>query len=167
MLKAYLSVIRASLILADMCGYHAQLSMVASYIDTISVIFIKGKSVREPWWLPLEFFLSIPFTYILSFLFWDLVLPSDEFLLPFWVSGLLRQLDKKAICFDHFYLPLLLLSSFFPFKILLCTLTISSYATNGLWKTYKTYIQLVRKEGVSFPLAFRLVLWARNLRQVA
>ena len=46
MLKAYLSVICASLILADTCGYHAQLSMVASYIDTISVIFIKGKLLK-------------------------------------------------------------------------------------------------------------------------
>ena len=41
MLKAYLSVIHTSLILADTCGYHAQLSMVASYIDMISVIFIR------------------------------------------------------------------------------------------------------------------------------
>ena len=46
MLKAYLSVIRASLILANTCGYHAQLSTVASYIDMISVIFIKGKSLK-------------------------------------------------------------------------------------------------------------------------
>ena len=46
MLKAYLSVICASLILADMCGYHAQLSTVASDIDMISVIFIKGKSLK-------------------------------------------------------------------------------------------------------------------------
>ena len=46
MLKAYLSVIHASLILADMHGYHAQLSMVASYIDMISVIFIRGKSLK-------------------------------------------------------------------------------------------------------------------------
>ena len=46
MLKAYLSVIRASLILADTCGYHTQLSMVTSYIDTISVIFIKGKLLK-------------------------------------------------------------------------------------------------------------------------
>ena len=46
MLKAYLSVICTSLILADMHRYHAQLSMVASYIDMISVIFIKGKSLK-------------------------------------------------------------------------------------------------------------------------
>ena len=46
MLKAYLSVIHASLILADMCRYHTQLSMVASYIDMISVIFIRGKSLK-------------------------------------------------------------------------------------------------------------------------
>ena len=46
MLKAYLSVIHASLILADMHGYHAQLSTVASCIDMISVIFIKGKSLK-------------------------------------------------------------------------------------------------------------------------
>ena len=46
MLKAYLSVICASLILADMHGYHTQLSMVASYIDMISVIFIRGKSLK-------------------------------------------------------------------------------------------------------------------------
>ena len=46
MLKAYLSVICASLILADMRGYHAQLSTVASYIDMISVIFIKGKLLK-------------------------------------------------------------------------------------------------------------------------
>ena len=46
MLKAYLSVIRASLILADMHGYHAQLSTVASYIDMISVIFIRGKLLK-------------------------------------------------------------------------------------------------------------------------
>ena len=46
MLKAYLSVICASLILADMCRYHAQLSTVASYIDMISVIFIKGKLLK-------------------------------------------------------------------------------------------------------------------------
>ena len=46
MLKAYLSVICTSLILADMCGYHTQLSTVASYIDMISVIFIKGKSLK-------------------------------------------------------------------------------------------------------------------------
>ena len=46
MLKAYLSVIWASLILADTHGYHAQLSMVASYIDMISVIFIKGKLLK-------------------------------------------------------------------------------------------------------------------------
>ena len=46
MLKAYLSVIRTSLILADTRGYHAQLSTVASYIDTISVIFIESKSLE-------------------------------------------------------------------------------------------------------------------------
>ena len=46
MLKAYLSVICTSLILADMHGYHAQLSTVASYIDMISVIFIKGKLLK-------------------------------------------------------------------------------------------------------------------------
>ena len=46
MLKAYPSVICASLILADTHGYHTQLSMVASYIDMISVIFIKGKSLK-------------------------------------------------------------------------------------------------------------------------
>ena len=46
MLKAYLSVICTSLILASMHGYHAQLSMVASYIDMISVIFIKDKSLK-------------------------------------------------------------------------------------------------------------------------
>ena len=46
MLKAYLSVICTFLILADMCGYHAQLSTVASYIDIISVIFIKGKLLK-------------------------------------------------------------------------------------------------------------------------
>ena len=46
MLKAYLSVICTSLILADMHGYHAQLSTVASYIDMISVIFIKSKSLK-------------------------------------------------------------------------------------------------------------------------
>ena len=46
MLKAYLSVICASLILADMRGYHAQLSMVASDIDMISVILIKGKLLK-------------------------------------------------------------------------------------------------------------------------
>ena len=46
MLKAYLSVIHTSLILADMRRYHAQLSMVASYIDMISVIFIKGKLLK-------------------------------------------------------------------------------------------------------------------------
>ena len=46
MLKAYLSVIHASLILADMHGYHAQLSTVANYIDMISVIFTKGKLLK-------------------------------------------------------------------------------------------------------------------------
>ena len=46
MLKAYLSVICASLILADTRGYHVQLSMVTSYIDMISVIFIKGKLLK-------------------------------------------------------------------------------------------------------------------------
>ena len=46
MLKAYLSVICASLILDDTHRYHAQLSIVASYIDMISVIFIKGKSLK-------------------------------------------------------------------------------------------------------------------------
>ena len=46
MLKAYLSVIHASLILADMRRYHTQLLTVASYIDMISVIFIKGKSLK-------------------------------------------------------------------------------------------------------------------------
>ena len=46
MLKAYLSVIHASLNSADMCGYHTQLSMVASDIDMISVIFIRGKSLK-------------------------------------------------------------------------------------------------------------------------
>ena len=46
MLEAYLSVICASLILADMHGYYAQLSMVASYIDMISVIFTKGKLLK-------------------------------------------------------------------------------------------------------------------------
>ena len=44
--KAYLSVICASLTPADTHGYHAQLSMVASYIDMISVIFIKDKSLK-------------------------------------------------------------------------------------------------------------------------
>ena len=46
MLKAYLSVICTSLILADTHRYHAQLSMVASYIDMISVIFIKSKLLK-------------------------------------------------------------------------------------------------------------------------
>ena len=46
MRKAYLSVICASLILADTCRYHTQLSMVASYIDMISVIFMKGKLLK-------------------------------------------------------------------------------------------------------------------------
>ena len=46
MLKAYPSVIHTSLISADTRGYHAQLSMVASYIDMISVIFIRGKSLE-------------------------------------------------------------------------------------------------------------------------
>ena len=46
MLKAYLSVIHASLILADTRGYHTQLSTVTSYIDMISVIFIKGKLLK-------------------------------------------------------------------------------------------------------------------------
>ena len=46
MLGAYLSVICASLILADMRGYHAQLSTVASDIDMISVIFIRGKLLK-------------------------------------------------------------------------------------------------------------------------
>ena len=46
MLKAYLSVIHASLILADMHRYHTQLSTVASYIDMISIIFIKGKLLK-------------------------------------------------------------------------------------------------------------------------
>ena len=46
MLKAYLSVIHASLILTDMCRYHTQLSTVTSNIDMISVIFIRGKSLK-------------------------------------------------------------------------------------------------------------------------
>ena len=46
MLKAYLSVICTSLILADMHRYHAQLSTVASDIDMISVIFIRGKLLK-------------------------------------------------------------------------------------------------------------------------
>ena len=46
MLKAYLSVIHTSLILADTHRYHAQLLTVASYIDMISVIFIKGKLLK-------------------------------------------------------------------------------------------------------------------------
>ena len=46
MLKAYLSVMRTSLILADTRRYHAQLSTVASYIDMISVIFMKGKLLK-------------------------------------------------------------------------------------------------------------------------
>ena len=46
MLKAYLSVICTSLILTDMHGYHAQLSTVTSNIDMISVIFIRGKSLK-------------------------------------------------------------------------------------------------------------------------
>ena len=46
MLKAYLGLIYASLILTDMCGYHAQLSMVTSNIDMISVIFIRGKLLK-------------------------------------------------------------------------------------------------------------------------
>ena len=46
MLKAYLRVICASLILADTRRYHAQLSAVASYMDMISVIFTKGKLLK-------------------------------------------------------------------------------------------------------------------------
>ena len=46
MLKAYLSVICTSLILADTRGYHAQLSTVASGIDIISAIFIRGKLLK-------------------------------------------------------------------------------------------------------------------------
>ena len=46
MLEAYPSVIHASLILTDMHGYHTQLSMVTSGIDMISVIFIRGKSLK-------------------------------------------------------------------------------------------------------------------------
>ena len=46
MLKVYPSVICTSLILTDTCGYHAQLSTVTSNIDMISVIFIRGKSLK-------------------------------------------------------------------------------------------------------------------------
>ena len=46
MLKAYPRVIHASLISTDTCGYHAQLSMVTSNIDMISVIFIRGKLLK-------------------------------------------------------------------------------------------------------------------------
>ena len=46
MLKAYLKVIHTLLILTDTCGYHAQLSMVTSNIDMISVIFIRGKLLK-------------------------------------------------------------------------------------------------------------------------
>ena len=46
MLKAYLRVIHASLILTDMRRYHTQLSMVTSNIDMISVIFIRDKSLK-------------------------------------------------------------------------------------------------------------------------
>ena len=46
MLKAYPSVIHASLILTNTHGYHAQLSTVASDIDMISVIFIRGKLLK-------------------------------------------------------------------------------------------------------------------------
>ena len=46
MLKAYLTVIHASFILTDTCRYHTQLSTVASDIDMISVIFIRGKSLK-------------------------------------------------------------------------------------------------------------------------
>ena len=46
MLKAYCSVTCASLILTDMCRYHTQLLTVASDIDMISVIFIRGKSLK-------------------------------------------------------------------------------------------------------------------------
>ena len=46
MLKAYPSVICALLILTDMHRYHTQLSTVTSDIDMISVIFIRGKSLK-------------------------------------------------------------------------------------------------------------------------
>ena len=46
MLKVYLSVIHASLTLTDTCRYHAQLSMVTSDIDMISVVFIRDKSLK-------------------------------------------------------------------------------------------------------------------------
>ena len=46
MLKTYLSVIHASLILTDTHGYHAQLSTVTSDIDMISVIFISGRLLK-------------------------------------------------------------------------------------------------------------------------
>ena len=44
--QKYGQLISASLVLADTCRYHAQLSMVASYIDMISVIFIQGKLLK-------------------------------------------------------------------------------------------------------------------------
>ena len=46
MLKAYPSVIHASLTLTDMCGYHTQLSTITSNIDMISVVFIRDKSLK-------------------------------------------------------------------------------------------------------------------------
>ena len=46
MLEIYLSVIYALLTLTDMHGYHAQLLTVTSDIDMISVVFIRGKSLK-------------------------------------------------------------------------------------------------------------------------
>ena len=46
MLRAYLRVIHASLTLTDMHRYHAQLLMVTSDIDMISVVFIRDKSLK-------------------------------------------------------------------------------------------------------------------------
>ena len=46
MLKVYISVIHALLTLTDMHGYHAQLSVVTSDIDMISVVFIRNKLLK-------------------------------------------------------------------------------------------------------------------------
>ena len=46
MLKVYLSVIHALLTLTDMHRYHAQLPMVTSDIDMISVVFIRDKLLK-------------------------------------------------------------------------------------------------------------------------
>ena len=102
MLKAYLRVIHALLTLIDMRRYHAQLSMVISNIDMISVVFIRDKLLK------LHASMSIHTTGVSS--------PLTEILTVFSHCFTEFLVNKTTLNFDSHLIPDQF--TFFPFSFL-------------------------------------------------